>query len=147
MKNLVRVIRWVGELLVLITAIIAIIWAFGAVWFDAPFGSANKVLAGLLVAASAIALVFVRPFWRKLGILVVLFAGVLIWWLTLSPTNDSNWQPDVAQKARADIQGDEVTLHNVRNCDYRTETDYTPHWETRTLRISQITGIDLAVDY
>jgi len=38
-------------------------------------------------------------------------------------------------------------LHNVRNCDYRTETDYTPHWETRMVRISQITGIDLAVDY
>jgi len=38
-------------------------------------------------------------------------------------------------------------LHNVRNCDYRTETDYTPHWETRTVHISQITGIDLAIDY
>jgi hypothetical protein len=72
---------------------------------------------------------------------------VLIWWLTLSPTNDGDWQPDVAQKAWADIQGDEVTLHNVRNCDYRTDTDYTPHWETRTVRLSQITGIDLAIDY
>jgi len=72
---------------------------------------------------------------------------VLIWWLTLSPTNDSDWQPDVAQKAWADIQGDEVALHNVRDCDYRTETDYTPRWETRTVRISQITGIDLAIDY
>src|SRR5256886_13850867 len=75
------------------------------------------------------------------------FVFVLIWWLTLSPTNDSDWQADVAQKAWADIQGDEVTLHNVRNCDYLTETDYTPHWETRTVRISQITGIDLAIDY
>jgi hypothetical protein len=72
---------------------------------------------------------------------------VLIWWLTLSPTNDGDWQPDVAQKAWADIQGDEVTVHNVRNCDYRTDTDYTPHWETRTVRLSQITGIDLAIDY
>src|SRR5205809_6979153 len=98
MHNLVRVIRWVGELLVLLTAIIAIAWAFGAVWFDAPFGNANKVLAGLVALASAIALVFVRPFWRKLGIFAVLFAGVLIWWLTLSPTNDSDWQPDVARK-------------------------------------------------
>jgi hypothetical protein len=77
----------------------------------------------------------------------VLFAGVLIWWLTLSPTNDSDWQPDVAEEAWADIRGDEVTLHNVRNCDYRTNTDYTPHWETRTVRLSQITGIDLAIDY
>ena len=147
MHNLVRVIRWVGELLVLFTAIIAIAWAFGAVWFDAPFGNANKFIAGLLALASVAALVFVRPFWRKVGVSVLLFGGVLAWWMTLSPTNDSDWQPDVAQKAWADIQGDEVTFHNVRNCDYRTETEYTPHWETRTVRISQITGIDLAIDY
>jgi len=147
MHNLVRVIRWVCELLVLLTAIIAIAWAFGAVWFDAPFGNANKFIAGLLALASVAALVFVRPFWRKVGVSALLFGGVLAWWMTLSPTNDSDWQPDVAQKAWADIQGDEVTFHNVRNCDYRTETDYTPRWETRTVGISQITGIDLAIDY
>src|SRR5712692_8434550 len=146
-KDLVRVSRWVGELLILLTAMISIAWAFGAVWFDAPFGNANKVVAGLLALAFAIALAFVRPFWRKIAAVALLFGIVLAWWLTLSPTNDSDWQADVAQKAWADIQGDEVTLHIVRNCDYRTETDYTPHWETRTVRISQITGIDLAVDY
>src|SRR5882762_1024062 len=97
MHNVVRVIRWIGVLLVLLTAIIAIAWAFGAVWFDAPFGNANKVVAGLLAVASAAALVFVRRLWRKIGAVALLFAGVLIWWLTLSPTNDSDWQPDVAQ--------------------------------------------------
>ncbi len=142
-----RVIRWVGGLLVLLTAIIAIAWAFGAVWFDAPFGNANKIVAGLLAIVSAAALVFVRRVWRKVGAIALLFSGVLAWWLTLSPTNDSDWQPDVAKEAWADIQGDEVTFHNVRNCDYRTDTDYTAHWETRTVRISQITGIDLAIDY
>ena len=45
MKDLVRVIRWVGELLVLLAVIIAAAWAFGAVWFDAPFGNANKIVA------------------------------------------------------------------------------------------------------
>jgi hypothetical protein len=105
------------------------------------------VAAVLLAITLVVVLLFVRPFGRKLGIFGVLFAGVLIWWLTLSPTNDGDWQPNVAQKAWADIQGDGVTLHNVRNCDYRTDTDYTPHWETRTVRLSQITGIDLAIDY
>jgi hypothetical protein len=142
-----RVIRSVGALLVLLAGIIAALWAFGAVWFDTPFGNANKVVAGLLGVAFASALLFVRPFWRKIGVIALLFGGVLAWWLTLSPTNDGDWQPDVAQKAWADIQGDEVTLHNVRNCDYRTETDYTPHLETRTVRISRITGIDLAINY
>jgi len=142
-----RVIRSVGALLVLLAGIIAALWAFGAVWFDTPFGNANKVVAGLLGVAFASVLLFVRPFWRKIGVIALLFGGVLAWWLTLSPTNDGDWQPDVAQKAWADIQGDEVTLHNVRNCDYRTETDYKPRWETRTVRISQITGIDLAINY
>ena len=78
-------------------AIIAIAWAFGAVWFDAPFGAGNRLAAVLLAITFVVVLLFVRPFWRKLVIFVVLFAGVLIWWLTLSPTNDSDWQPDVAQ--------------------------------------------------
>src|SRR6184192_1973999 len=139
--------RLIITLSVAVIALIGAAWAFGAVWFDAPFGNGNKIVAALLAIASAASLVFVRPFWRKIGAVTLLFGVVLMWWLTLSPTNDSDWQPDVAQKGWADIQGDEVTLHNVRNCDYRTETDYTPHWETRSVRISQITGIDLAVDY
>lgn len=138
---------WVGGLLFAVVGIIAAAWAFGAVWFDGPFGAGNKIAAAMVAVAFMVVLVFVRPFWRKLGLFAVLFAGVLMWWLTIKPTQDSDWQPDVAQKAWADIQGDEVTLHNVRNCDYRTEADYTPHWETRTVRISQITGIDLAVNY
>src|SRR5947207_15792456 len=110
---MMRVIRWIGELLLLLTAMIAIAWAFGAVWFDAPFGHANKVVAGVLALASAAALIFVRPFARKLTILFVLFIGVLTWWLMLAPTNDSDWQADVAQEAWGNIQGDEVTFHNV----------------------------------
>ena len=128
-------------------AIIAIAWAFGAVWFDAPFGAGNRLAAVLLAITFVVVLLFVRPFWRKLGLFALLFGVVLGWWLTLKPSNNGNWQPDVAQLAWAEINGDEFTFHNVRNCDYRTATDYTPHWETRTVRLSQITGIDLAIDY
>jgi len=53
----------------------------------------------------------------------------------------------VADTAYAEIDGDSVTLHNVRNCDYRTETDYTARWDTRTFHLSQITGIDMAITY
>jgi hypothetical protein len=147
LKNLVRIIFWLGKLFVILIAIIAIVWAFGAVWFDAPFGSANKIVAGFMTLSAASVLLLVRLFWRKVGAVTLLFGIVLAWWLTLSPTNKSDWQPDVAQKAWADIQDDEVIFHNVRNCDYRTETDYTARWETRTVRISHITGIDLAINY
>jgi hypothetical protein len=65
----------------------------------------------------------------------------------LPARHDRPWQPDVAQMAWAEIKGDEVTLHNVRNCDYRTETDYTPRWEKRVVRLSQLKGLDLAINY
>jgi hypothetical protein len=75
------------------------------------------------------------------------FILVLVWWRTIQPSNDRAWQPDVAQTPWAEIDGDRVTLHNVRNCEYRTETDYTPRWETRTVDLSHLTGIDLAINY
>ena len=53
----------------------------------------------------------------------------------------------MARGASADIHGDEITLHNVRNCECRTETDYTPRWETRVVHLLKLTGVDLAINY
>ena len=39
---------WVGGLLCAVIAIIAAVWAFGAVWFDGPFGAGNKIATALL---------------------------------------------------------------------------------------------------
>src|SRR6476620_8028142 len=142
-----RVACWIGRLLLKILGLIAAAWAFGAVSFDGPFGAGNKVLAALLGIAFLVILLLVRPWLRKVAVFLVFFAVVLIWWLCLSPTNESHWQADVGNVAWADVQGDEVTFHNVRNCDYRTETDYTAHWETRTVHLSKLTGVDLAITY
>ena len=121
------------------------VWAFGAVWFDFPVWKHG--CAGLFALAVLAAIVVVPGAWKKIGAVFAGFALVLAWWLTLRPSNEGDWQPDVAQLAHVEINGDEVTLHNVRNCDYRTETDFTPRWETRTVRLSQLTGIDLAINY
>ncbi len=90
MKRLVQGIRWIGKVLILFAAMVAIAWSFGAVWFDAPFGNANKVAAGILAIGFAIVFAFVRRCWRKMAAVALLFGGVLAWWLTLSPTNNSD---------------------------------------------------------
>lgn len=127
---------------------IGVLWAFGALWYDFPVPMLRKVAAFLYLALLVAVPIFVRPFWRTLALgaggSVVIIA---LCWNLLRPTNTADWQPDVAQLPWAEINGDEVTLHNVRNCEYRTEMDYTPRWETRTVRLSQITGVDLAIDY
>lgn len=126
-------------------AILGIAWAFGALHYDSPMGRGKIEWVFLLAVAAAV--VFIPGAWRKLGAALAAFALVLGWWLTLKPSNEADWQPDVSQLAWAEVNGDEVTLHNVRHCAYRTETDYTPRWETRRVRLSQITGIDMALNY
>jgi hypothetical protein len=104
-------------------------------------------LALLYGAAVLAALIFIKGRWRALGVVAAAYVVVLTWWLTIKPSADRAWQPDVARRAWADIHGDEVTLHDVRNFDYRSETDSTPAWETRVVHLSKLTGLDLAITY
>jgi hypothetical protein len=140
-----RVIKFMGWAVAWLAALLCVTWAFGALYFDFPWASASARILFLVVLLAAV--IFVRGKVLKLVIVFGAFAVVVSWWLTLKPSNDGAWQPDVAKTAWADINGDEFTFHNVRNCDYRTDTDFTPRWETRVVRLSQITGIDVAIDY
>jgi hypothetical protein len=140
-----RVIKYVGWAFAWLAALVCAAWAFGALYFDFP--TAGTLTAILFVVVLIGTILFVRGKLLKLAIVFGAFAVVASWWLTLKPSNNRPWQPDVEQTAWAQINGDEITIHNVRNCDYRTETDFTPHWETRTVRLSQITGMDVAINY
>lgn len=140
-----RALQFAGWVLAWLVAIGCAAWGFGALHYDFPVLKGATAWAFALAVLAAI--IFVRGSWRKLGATFAGFALVLSWWLTLKPSNARPWQPDVAQTARAEVKGDEVTLYNVRNCDYRTETDFTPRWETRTVRLSRITGMDIAACY
>ncbi len=55
-----------------------------------------------------------------------------------------DWQPDVATLPFAEIQGDRLIVHDVRNADYRSESDYTVRLEDRTLDLSRLRSLDLA---
>ncbi len=134
-------------MLVWLVLLVAIAWTFGALWFDFPDPHLRAPLAYGFVVFAAVALIFVQPRWHARVALMLVIGLVAAWWLGLQPSNERNWQPDVAQQPWAEVNGDVVVLHNIRNCDYRTELDYTPRWETRTLRLSQLTGIDIAMGY
>jgi len=123
-------------------------WGALALWFDGP---ADRWLAGSLaaglVAVCLVLLVVVRPVvWALLAALVV-FLVLLGWWLQLAPRNDRDWSPDVAQLTTATLDGNRLTIHNLRNFDYRSETDYTPRWETRTFDLDKLQGADLFLSF
>ena len=72
---------------------------------------------------------------------------MLVWFGSLQPSAERDWLPDVAQAPWAEIDGDRVTIHNVRNFIWHTEADFTPRWESRTVDLRELTGLDLVASY
>jgi len=85
--------------------------------------------------------------WRCLSAFALLFALPFFGWLSLAPSNERDWQPDGAVLAYASIAGDRITLHNIRNFDYRTETDFTPRYYDHTFDLRQLSSVDLFAVY
>lgn len=127
--------------------LLCLLWAVGALYFDLPWAALRTPAAILYPLAAFVIAWRVRGAWKKVGVIFAAFALVTAWWLTLQPSNDRDWQPEVDRTAWAEIDGDVVTIHNVRNFDYRTATDFTPRWETRTVRLSQLTEGDLYINF
>jgi hypothetical protein len=77
----------------------------------------------------------------------MLFLGVVAWWLSISPSLDRPWRPEVAVMPRATIDGDRVHIAGVRNFEYRGLTDFTAGYEEREVQLSHLTGLDFFVSY
>jgi Domain of unknown function (DUF4105) len=97
---------------------------------------------------TALVLLGRRPWrWRALGGFALVFAVLLVWWSSIAPSNDRDWKPEVAVLPYATIDGDRVTMHNIRNFDYRNETDFTPHYYDKTFDLRKLQSVDLIASY
>jgi hypothetical protein len=125
-----------------------VVWVAAALWFDGPPARwLAGLIAGAFVIGSCALLLFLRPFRRGVVSVGVLFLIVLMWWFQIPASNERDWQPEVAVTPWAEREGDLITIHGVRNLDYRTETDFTPRWETRTYDLSKLDSVDLISVY
>ncbi len=124
------------------------LWTVGALWFDFPIAAVRYVLAVSFGVGVLALLFFVRPRSpAKLGRSGGQSSSWLAWWFTLKPRQDRDWKPEVAVLGHATIKGDRVTIHNVRNCDYRPRP-ITRRAGKRAPAVSpNLRGIDLIVTY
>jgi hypothetical protein len=99
------------------------------------------------VLAAVAVMIRVRPWRRAAAALLVGFGLVLWWWSAIPARNDRSWQPDVAVLPHATMDGDLVTVHNIRNFDYRSETDFTPAYYDKTVDLRRLDSVDLFAVY
>src|SRR5580692_6945770 len=128
------------------------IWGCCALWYRAPGTKAVRILTAALWAAFSLAILLTLVLFPSrmalaLAVFAAGFGGLLLWWRQLLPSNDRVWADDVAKMTSGSVDGHHVILHNVRNFDWRSVTDYTQRWETRSYNLERLVSVDLVVSY
>ena len=137
-----RVLRAIGIATMWLILALLTLWAVAALYVDVRVRALRVPVTLIYVAVIIIVLFKLKGSGWAAALYLAAFCSVLAWWLTLRPSNHGNWQPNVDRTAWAEMDGDRVVIHNLRNCDYRSETDYTNCWSDRTLSLSQIRAAD-----
>ena len=125
---------------------LATLWATAALRFDVRISWLRIPLAAIYGLGMVTTWIFVRrP--RSAVVTGAGFIVVLIWWLWLPPSNNRDWQADLVVLPYSDIVGNQVTIHNIRNCDYRTETDFDVRHYDKTFNLDKLRTADLYLVY
>jgi len=147
-----RVARGAGIALALAALLVTLLWGVGALYFQLRLPSALTALLilawGVVCVAAGVALLGRTRHWRiALGVYLAAMLALVLWWTSLAPSNERDWAADVAQMTQGQVQGSQVTLQNVRNFTWRSETDFDPRWETRHYDLDWLRTVDLFMSY
>jgi hypothetical protein len=144
---LYRFVAWLIAGVWLLCRVVLILWATLAIYYsNLPWPDLRLGLA-IAFAAFAIWALWVAPQRRMSVALIVLYLGVVAWWISIAPSHNREWRPEVAVMPRASVDRDRVHLTGVRNFEYRTRDDFTVRYEEREVSLSHLTGLDFYVSY
>ena len=126
---------------------VLIAWATLAIYYsNLPWTGLRLGLAGAFAAFSIWAL-WLSHQRRMPLVFLVMFLGVVGWWISISPSHHREWRSEVAVMPRAFIDSDRVRITGVRNFDYVNRNDFTVRWEEREVLLSHLTALDFYVSY
>lgn len=124
------------------------LWGVGVLYFSPLLPARWRAFAAASYAAVTVLAFALLPSPGRTAIAALtIFAILVILFFRIPASNDRDWQPEVAVTPYATVNGDLVTIHGVRNFDYRTETDFTPRWEERTYDLRKLDSVDIIAVY
>jgi Domain of unknown function (DUF4105) len=124
------------------------LWAALTIYYsDLPGEPLRLGLAAAFALGTAAAFLLLRNKRRTLVGFAAAFVLLLLWWTSVEPSNEREWQAEVAVLPYATRDGELVTLHNVRDFDYRTEQDFVPRYDDRTFDLRALDAVDLIAVY
>lgn len=148
--SLIGVLHYAGTVIATLAIVGIAGWGALALWFKWSASRASTAVSITLWAAYCLALLV--AVWRGHALVawIALAAGCAVfalWWSRLRPSNDRDWNDDVARSLRGVVSGDEVTLCNLRDFEWRSRTDYDVRWHTRDYDLRRLRSLDMILSY
>ena len=85
------------------------------------------------------------------GLILILVVMALSWaffrHLRLRPSNDRSWVNDNERLTTAEFDGDEVTIRNVRDFEWRSNRDFDKRWVDMKINLSDVSKIWFVLEY
>lgn len=131
------------SLLALICSLPLIGWGAMSLYYSGLPSFLPSVAAVGFILGSLIIFVLADTWKKAVTFFTVLFVLVLGAFFLKKPSNDRDWQPDLALLPHATIEGNRITIHNIRNSDYRFETDFTLQYYDKSFDLDTLTSVDL----
>jgi len=141
-------IKWLplGLLISLLTT-----WGTIAIYYgdSRTSGTQTALAVGFAVLGASTVIVILLDQFRIQAIIAyfILFFVVLFQWVSISPSNDREWQTDVTVLPYATVDGERITMHNIRNFEYTSESTYTPAYYDKEFNLNDLTSVDLIAAY
>ena len=120
-------------------------WGTLAIYYSNLPSWARPIVALFFAIGSIAALTLIKSRPRRLLTFWATFGLVLLWWELIPPRNDRDWQPDLGVLPWAEIDGNRVTFHNIRLCNYRGERDFDVAHYDRTFDLDTLRAADLFI--
>ncbi len=141
-----RIARFIAKMVFAVIALIMVLWSMAAIYYSNLPWSFLRTGAAIAFPVVCFVIFFtIRQFRKAFLVFLAVFAVVLVYWLLIPPSNNRDWQPDVKVLPSAQINGNILTVRNIRNCDYRTDTDYTVSYYDKTFDLAKLQGADLFI--
>lgn len=143
-----RVLRALGFTLAGLVVLGGTVWASGALYYsNLPSPPGRAALALAFALATPLLFWRLRPWTLPAAIWLAALGGVMVWYKLIPASHDRHWQPDVARLRVIAVDGDHVTIRNVRNFDFRSDTDFTIQYDDRTYDLSRLQTLDAVMSY
>lgn len=147
LRQILRVVLFVAVALIVV---VATAWASLAMWYRLPVPELGReIAAGIFVVfgLATIAALGSRWAFSAIAVFAAAFLGITIWWSTIIPEASADWAPDVARQVTGSVHGNRLTLADVRDFEWKSKTEFTERWTTRSYDLDKLHGVDLFMSY